>query len=57
MAARLLDRLADSVQYDERTKKSFFAMPLTEKMTMPELFAKLGELQRDLGLIRCVHSR
>jgi len=37
-----LPRLADSVQYDEETKKAYFAMPLTEKMTMDELFKKLG---------------
>jgi hypothetical protein len=35
-------RLADSVQYDEETKEEYFAMPLTEKMTVDELFRKFG---------------
>lgn len=35
-------RLADSVQYDEETEKAYFAMPLTEKMTVDELFRKIG---------------
>jgi hypothetical protein len=34
--------LADSVQYDEETEKAYFAMPLTEKMTVDELFRKTG---------------
>jgi hypothetical protein len=37
-----LPRLADSVQYDEETEKAYFAMPLTEKMTVDELFRKIG---------------
>ncbi|KAG7558296.1 hypothetical protein FFLO_02766 [Filobasidium floriforme] len=35
--------LADSVQYDEETKKAYFAMPLTEKMTVNELFRKIDD--------------
>ena len=34
--------LADSVQYDEKTKEEYFAMPLTLDMTIDKLFDKLG---------------
>lgn len=37
-----IDSLADSVQFDPKTEKKYFALPMTAKMTIRELFEKLG---------------